>query len=440
MIKEFLSAKYLAWHILIALALAVIVAAAIRYPGFGLTDETLATISSWIHIPGKLFVNALKMVVVPLVFAAIAVGVAGMASQKSIGRIGSKTIALYLVTGFIAIFTGLVLVNVIQPGNMSEDAALALVESVEGSADQVDMTNRVQGRSWWDLVQILVRAVPPNIFDALTNNSGLLAIIFVSVVFGFFTTKLDGPVRETMENLWQGMYDLTITVTLWIIRFAPIGVFALVTVVIIDTGFKAFGPLAWFVVTVLAALILHFFVWLPLMQLFLGRVSPFKYYSKVVKAQLTAFSTASSSATLPLTIESAQNAGVSKRVSSFVLPLGATVNMDGTALYECVVVIFIAQIYAATTGEPFGIVNQILVVLLALVTSIGVAGVPAASLVAITLILGAVGLPVEWLAIIIAVDRILDMCRTSTNVTSDLTVAAIVARSEGEELPEVKAA
>lgn len=440
MIKEFLSAKYLAWHILIALVLAVVVAATIRNPGFGLTDETLASISSWIHIPGKLFVNALKMVVVPLVFAAIAVGVAGMASQKSIGRIGSKTIALYLVTGFIAIFTGLILVNVIQPGNMSEDAALALVESVEGSADQVDMTNRVQGRSWWDLVQILVRAVPPNIFDALTNNSGLLAIIFVSVVFGFFTTKLDGPIRETMENLWQGMYDLTITVTLWIIRFAPIGVFALVTVVIIDTGFKAFGPLAWFVVTVLAALILHFFVWLPLMQLFLGRVSPFKYYSKVVKAQLTAFSTASSSATLPLTIESAQNAGVSKRVSSFVLPLGATVNMDGTALYECVVVIFIAQIYAATTGEPFGIVNQILVVLLALVTSIGVAGVPAASLVAITLILGAVGLPVEWLAIIIAVDRILDMCRTSTNVTSDLTVAAIVARSEGEELPEVKAA
>ena len=216
--------------------------------------------------------------------------------------------------------------------------------------------------------------------------------------------------------------------------------FALVTVVLVNTGFAAFKPLAWFVVTVLAALILHFFVWLPLMQVFLARVNPFKYYGKVAKAQLTAFSTASSSATLPVTIESAQDAGVSKRVSSFVLPLGATVNMDGTALYECVVVIFIAQISAVVSGIEFTIADQLLVVLLALVTSIGVAGVPAASLVAITLILGVLELPAEWLGIIIAVDRILDMCRTSTNVTSDLTIAAIVARSEGEELPEVRAA
>jgi len=435
--KEFLNARYLAWHILIALALSIVVAAVLIWAD--LSDEDLTTVTNWIGIPGTLFINALKMVVIPLVFAAIAVGVAGMASQKSFGRIGSKTIALYLFTGFIAIFTGLVLVNVIQPGNMQIESAQALVDSIEGT-DASDMAARVEGRSWWDLVQIIVRAVPPNIFDALTNNSGLLAIIFVAVVFGFFTTKLTGVVRETIDNLWQGMYDVTIAVTLWIIRFAPIGVFALVTVVLVNTGFAAFKPLAWFVVTVLAALILHFFVWLPLMQVFLARVNPFKYYGKVAKAQLTAFSTASSSATLPVTIESAQDAGVSKRVSSFVLPLGATVNMDGTALYECVVVIFIAQISAVVSGIEFTIADQLLVVLLALVTSIGVAGVPAASLVAITLILGVLELPAEWLGIIIAVDRILDMCRTSTNVTSDLTIAAIVARSEGEELPEVRAA
>ena len=437
MFKEFLNARYLAWHILIALALSIVVAAVLIWAD--LSDEDLTTVTNWIGIPGTLFINALKMVVIPLVFAAIAVGVAGMASQKSFGRIGSKTIALYLFTGFIAIFTGLVLVNVIQPGNMQIESAQALVDSIEGT-DASDMAARVEGRSWWDLVQIIVRAVPPNIFDALTNNSGLLAIIFVAVVFGFFTTKLTGAVRETIDNLWQGMYDVTIAVTLWIIRFAPIGVFALVTVVLVNTGFAAFKPLAWFVVTVLAALILHFFVWLPLMQVFLARVNPFKYYGKVAKAQLTAFSTASSSATLPVTIESAQDAGVSKRVSSFVLPLGATVNMDGTALYECVVVIFIAQISAVVSGIEFTIADQLLVVLLALVTSIGVAGVPAASLVAITLILGVLELPAEWLGIIIAVDRILDMCRTSTNVTSDLTIAAIVARSEGEELPEVRAA
>ena len=435
MIKELLSAKYLAWHILIALALACIVAFAIN--AAGLSAETEASISNWIGIFGTLFINALKMVVVPLVFAAIAVGVVGMASQKSFGRIGSKTIALYLVTGFIAIFTGLIMVNVIQPGNMQIENAQELIASIEGTDDSANMATRVEGRSWWDLVQIIVRAVPPNIFDALTNNGGLLAIIFVAVVFGFFTTKLTGAVRETIDNLWQGMYDVTIAVTLWIIRFAPIGVFALVTVVLVQTGFDAFKPLFWFVLTVLLALALHFFVWLPLMQIFLARINPIRYYGKVVKAQLTAFSTASSSATLPVTIESAQDAGVSKRVSSFVLPLGATVNMDGTALYECVVVIFIAQIYSVVSGVEFGITEQLLVVLLALVTSIGVAGVPAASLVAITLILGVLDLPAEWLAIILAVDRILDMCRTSTNVTSDLTIAAIVARSEGEELPEV---
>ena len=442
MFKELLAAKYLVWHILIALLLACIVAFVIN--SVGVSAETKDSVGNWIGIFGTLFINALKMVVIPLVFAAIAVGVVGMASQKSFGRIGSKTIALYLVTGFIAIFTGLILVNVIQPGNMQVETAQTLIENVEGSADQATIASKVEGRNWWDLVQIIVRAVPPNIFDALTNNGGLLAIIFVAVVFGFFTTKLEGAVRETIDNVWQGMYDVTIAVTLWIIRFAPIGVFALVTVVLIDTMDEKFfdflNALFWFVATVLAALVLHFFLWLPLMQIFLARVNPLKYYGKVVKAQLTAFSTASSSATLPVTIESAQEAGVSKRVSSFVLPLGATVNMDGTALYECVVVIFIAQIYAVVEGVSFGFVDQLLVVLLALVTSIGVAGVPAASLVAITLILGVLGLPAEWLAIILVFDRILDMCRTSTNVTSDLTIAAIIARSEGEELPEVRVA
>jgi Na+/H+-dicarboxylate symporter len=171
---------------------------------------------------------------------------------------------------------------------------------------------------------------------------------------------------------------------------------------------------------------------------FVGGINPVTYYGKVVKAQLTAFSTASSAATLPVTIKSAGDAGVSNQVTSFVLPLGATVNMDGTALYECVVVIFIAQIYAATTGTDFGIGQQLTVVLLALLTSIGVAGIPSASLVAIAIILPAVGLPAEWLAIILAVDRILDMCRTSTNVTSDLCITAMVASTEGEELSEIR--
>ena len=226
-----------------------------------------------------------------------------------------------------------------------------------------------------------------------------------------------------------------IMITMWIMRFAPIGVLALVGKTLIISGFAALQALGLFFITVLLALAVHFAVWLPLLLRFFAGIRPYAYYGKVAPAQLTAFSTASSSATLPVTMNSAEQAGVSKRVTSFVLPLGATVNMDGTALYECVVVIFIAQVYALVSGVELGIAEQAIVVLLALLTSIGVAGIPAASLVAIALILPAVGLPVEALGIVLAVDRILDMCRTAVNVTSDLTVTALVARTEGEELP-----
>ena len=384
---------------------------------------------------GGLFMNALKMIVVPLILAAIVMGVANMAGQDSFGRIGAKTVGLYVVTGFFAIFTGLVLVNVIGPGEIPADQAQELVESI--STDDVDSIQaKVKDRSAADLIDIIARAIPSNMFVA-ASEMNLLALIFIGVVFGTFMTRLQGEVRETMEKFWLGVHDVMIMITMWIMRFAPIGVLALVGKVLMLSGFGVFNVLLWFVVTVLLALVLHFFVWLPLLLRYVGGINPIKYYSKVVRAQLTAFSTASSSATLPVTINSAQNAGVSKRVTSFVLPLGATVNMDGTALYECVVVIFIAQIYAAVNGIEFTIAQQITVVIMALLTSIGVAGIPAASLIAITLILTMVGLPAEWIGIVLAVDRILDMCRTSTNVTSDLTITALVASTEGEELPEV---
>ncbi len=214
-----------------------------------------------------------------------------------------------------------------------------------------------------------------------------------------------------------------------IMRFAPLGVFALVARTVMDTGLAAFGPLALFVLTVVLALGVHFLVVLPLLLYFIGGVSPLRHYQAMGAALLTAFSTASSSATLPVTMECVEkNAGVSNKISSFVLPLGATVNMDGTALYECVAALFIAQAY----GIELSMGTQFLVVLLALLTSIGVAGIPAASLVAIAIILGAVGLPLEGTGLILAVDRILDMLRTAVNVFSDSCGAVIIARSEGE--------
>ncbi len=440
-LKEFFSAKNLHWQILVALVLACVVALITTkdtaFFGVLLTDV--------FDFFGDLFVAALKMIVVPLILAAVIVGVANMAGQDSFGRIGAKTVGFYVLTGFIAIFTGLLLVNILQPGNMQPDQAQALVASIEGTQESTNMQGRIadaQADTGVDdtlsLVEIIKRAIPPNIIAAASNERNLLAIIFFGAVFGFFMARLQGDARQTMNNLWNGVYDVMIMVTMWIMRFAPIGVFALVSKVLIMSGLAIFQVLFWFFLTVFLALVLHFFVWLPLLLWFVGNVNPVTYYSKVVKAQLTAFSTASSAATLPVTIKSAEDAGVPKRITSFVLPLGATVNMDGTALYECVVVIFIAQIYAATTGADFGIGQQLAVVLLALLTSIGVAGIPSASLVAIAIILPAVGLPAEWLAIILAVDRILDMCRTSTNVTSDLCITAMVASSEGEDLEEIR--
>ena len=243
-------------------------------------------------------------------------------------------------------------------------------------------------------------------------------------------TRIHDRYVETMQNFWQGIFEVMMRITDWVMKFAPIGVFALVAKVVASTGFDAFIPLAVFMLTVLSALAVHVFVTLPLLLKFIARVNPLRHYRAMAPALLTAFSTSSSSATLPLTMECVEkNAGVSNRTTSFVLPLGATVNMDGTALYECVAAMFIAQAY----GLELTFATQFTIVLIALLTSIGVAGIPAASLVAIVVILAAIGLPAEGIGLILAVDRILDMCRTSVNVFSDSCGAVLIARSEGEE-------
>ena len=414
------------WQIAIALALAVLVA----WPSGPETTLFGVALVDVLDFFGGLFLNALKMVVVPLIVSSIIVGVRNMAGQDAFGRVGAKTVGFYLVTGLIAVATGLVLVNLIAPG--SGDSAQALRAALP---DASVVLEKVEGRGAGDLVNVISRAVPPNVIEAAANTE-LLALIFVSVVFGYFMARMKGAAADTLQNFWGGIHDVMIAITMWVMRFAPIGVFALVTKTLMISGLGSLGALAWFFVTVLAALAVHFFLTLPLLQRFVGGIRPYAYYGKIAPAQLTAFSTASSSATLPVTLNSAEKAGISKRTTGFVLPLGATVNMDGTALYECVVVLFIAQIY----GIDLGLAGQVTVVALALLTSIGVAGIPSASLVAIALILPAVGLPVEALAVVLVVDRVLDMCRTSVNVTSDLTVTALVASGEGESLEDVRAA
>ena len=376
---------------------------------------------------GTLFLNGLKMLIVPLIASSIIVGVAGIGSSANLGRLGGKTLGFYLLTTLAAILVGLVLVNLVRPGELDGQPVQELL-ALDGIGG--DIADTLGNRGVGDVVDIFLRMVPPNIFAAAAEGQ-MLGIIFFCLLFGFFMTKLDHDYAEPMMRFWSGIFHVMMRMTEWIMLFAPIGVFGLVARVVAKTGFDAAAPLLMFSGVVLAALAIHTFITLPVLLHFVARVSPTGVLRVMSPALLTAFSTASSSATLPITMECVEDkVGVSNRISSFVLPLGATINMNGTALYECTAVLFLAQAY----GMELTIGTQFIVVLTSLVTSIGVAGIPSASLVAIAIILAAVGLPIEAIAVLFVFDRVLDMARTSVNVFGDSCCAIIVARLEGEKL------
>lgn len=410
------------WQILIALLLAILAGVASGEEG-ALFGVTFYSVFDFI---GTLFLNALKMLIVPLIVSSIIVGIAGIGSSSALGRLGGKTLLYYLTTSLLAILVGLAVVNFISPGI---DEQGPVKERIGFSGDTSAFADKVEGKGAGDVVDVFLRMVPTNIFAAAADGQ-VLGLIFFSLLFGFFMTKIQEDYAESQYNFWQGIYETMMRITDWVMLFAPVGVFALVAKVVASTGFDAFAPLAWFFLSVVLALAIHVFITLPLLLKFVGRVNPLRHYPAMVPALLTSFSTASSSATLPITMECVEkNAGVSNRTSSFVLPLGATVNMDGTALYECVAAMFIAQAY----GLELTFATQFTIVMVALLTSIGVAGIPAASLVAIAIILGAIGLPLEGIGLILAVDRILDMLRTSTNVFSDSCGAVIIGKLQGEQ-------
>ena len=376
---------------------------------------------------GTLFMNALKMIIVPLIASSIIVGIAGIGSSSNLGRLGGKTLLFYGVTTTMAILVGLVLVNLFQPGIVNGAPAGDLLALTAGAED---VAARVGDRGAGDIVEVFLRMVPPNIVQAAADGQ-MLGIIFFSLLFGFFMTKVANELAESMFRFWQGVFQVMMLITEWVMAFAPIGVFALVARVVATTGFQAAEPLLVFAGTVLLALIIHTVVTLPALLALVGRMNPWPMFTAMAPAMMTAFSTASSSATLPITMDCVERrAGVSNRTSSFVLPLGATGNMDGTALYECVAAIFIAQAY----GLELTFTTQFVIVVTALVTSIGVAGIPSASLVAIAIILKAVGLPMEAIGVLLVFDRVLDMVRTTVNVFGDSCCAVLVARLEGEDV------
>ncbi len=416
-----LSSLALHWQIMLALVLAVIAGS--------LSGETTSLLGinlySVYDFFGTLFLNALKMLIVPLIVSSIIVGMMGIGSGENLGRLGGKTLIYYALSSLLAILLGLLLVNLTAPGISNGEPIKDLI----GLADMPStLSEEVEGKGAADIVSVFLRMVPPNIVSAAADGQ-MLGLIFFSLLFGFFATRLSAKQTDVVKSFWQSVLDIMMHMTNWVMKFAPLGVFALVAKVAAVSGVDVFKPLAIFFFTVLAALALHAGGTLYLVLRYVAKVNPLLHYKAMSPALLTAFSTSSSSATLPLTMECVeQRAGVSNRVSSFTLPLGATVNMDGTALYECVAAMFIAQAY----GLELSLTTQFIIVLVALITSIGVAGIPSASLVAITIILSTIGLPLEAVGLILAVDRVLDMCRTSVNIFSDSVAAVVIGRLEGE--------
>jgi proton glutamate symport protein len=394
------------WQILTALVLGIL------YGSF------LSEYIGWVDWMGDLFLRALKMIIIPLILSSIISGVANIGTAENLGRLGFKTILYYVSTSTLAILTGLFFVNLLKPGI---GADLGFQQQIEGLG--------MMDQSFGDL---LIQIIPTNIFVAFVEGK-MLSVIFFAILIGFFITRTKEKSRVFLTNLFDSLFDVMMKVTMFVIRFAPFGVFGIVAYQVSQS--ESITSLAQsmgvYMLTVLLALGVHAFITLPLITRFIGHVNPFKQFKAVTTPLLTAFSTSSSSATLPLTINAVENnCGVSNKVSSFTLPLGATINMDGTALYECVAAMFIAQAY----GVELTFIQQLVVVVTALLASIGAAGIPMAGLVMISIILTAVGLPLEGLGLILAVDRILDMFRTATNVWSDSCGASVIARSEGERL------
>lgn len=367
--------------------------------------------ATWIEPLGTLFIRSIKMLIVPLVFSSLVVGTLSIKDPKKMGRVGLKTLIVYLLTTAIAITIGLLVGSIIKPG-----AGVSITAS-----ESIKATNSP------DLIQTFIEMVPVNPFKALVSDN-ILQIIVFSILFGFAINsigKKGEPLARFFDSLAETMYKLTAIV----MELAPYGVFALMAVVAGKYGLSILLPLFKMVGGVYLAVIIHMIITYASFLLIYARLNPVPFFKGILDAQIVAFSTTSSSATLPVTLTCTQkNLGVSKGISSFVLPLGATINMDGTAIYQGVCALFVAQVF----NVDLTFSNYVTIILTATLASIGTAGVPGAGLIMLSMVLSSVGLPVEGIAIVAGVDRILDMARTAVNVTGDAMVSVLIAKSEKE--------
>ena len=421
--------RKLHWQIIIGLVLGLIYGVIAASAGWGQFT------SDWIAPFGTIFLNLLQLIAVPLILASLIVGVASLGDLEQLSRIGGKTLGIYVVTTTIALVLGLVLVNTLQPGKtVPQEMRTQLEQTYQGDIEESEeIAKQAEGRG---PLQPLVNMVPSNFFDSASDNSNMLQVVFVAIFFGIGLLLLPEEDSEPLLTLFESLFELIIKAVEMIMLMAPVGVFGLLAEAItsIAAGSPAdlaslLGALGFYCATVVIGLGIMVFAVYPMFMSLFTDISVREYFLAISPAQLVAFSTSSSGATLPVTMEvSEKNLGVSEEVSSFVLPLGATINMDGTALYQAVSAVFIAQVL----GIGLAFTQQLNIVLIAVLASIGTAAVPSAGIVMLVVILESIGVPSAGLALILGVDRPLDMLRTTNNVTGDTMVASVVATTENQ--------
>ena len=370
-----------------------------------------------------MFIRLLSFLAIPLVIASLIVGAASLGDIKKLGRIGLKTFTLFMVTTAIAITIGILVANIIRPGEkLSETSKQQLINSTQSLNPASDAMQNID----FSLIDFVVDIVPKNPFNALSTGN-MLQIVFFSVFFGVSITFISIEKRELLINVFSSASDTLIKMVGFVMELAPYGVFALIAATVADFGFEIISTLIWYIFAVLLGLFFHaVFVYMPIIK-FMGKYDISKFYSGMKNAMAIAFSTSSSAATLPVTMDCVErNLNVPKNISGFVLPLGATINMDGTALYQGVAAVFIAQVY----GIDLGLGEQLTIVFTAVLASIGTAPVPGVGIIMLVMILQSVHIPPEGIALIIGVDRLLDMARTINNITGDSAVALAVATGE----------